>query len=221
MKRPGRPARRPWRVAPGPASPVLRLAVVFAVVEAVELECGACARGARAAGDVRVGAAVGVPAARAGVLPAAVGATAAAAGLTCGELVRANPTTAPDTASAASVADPASAVEPRTRRGLGRGPRRGMAVRPAARLSSRSASAASIRSSGFLRSSPLITGDSSGPACAAGGGSSATTAVRLASAPAARSNGPWPSTAAYSDAPSPHRSPAGPDGPPMARSGAV
>ena len=60
----------------------------------------------------------------------------------------------------------------------------------------------------------------SGPAWVAGSGSSVTTAVRIASA-CSRSNGGWPSTAAYSDAPSPHRSPGAPDGPPRARSGAM
>jgi hypothetical protein len=145
----------------------------------------------------------------------------------------------PDAAITASAADPTSATAgPRDRRDLC-GPRclRGLRARGATALtgtagttgtasavtaarSIRSASAASRRSSGSLRSSPLITGHS-GPAWAAGSTSSATTAVRLASTPPSRSNGPCPSTAAYREAPRPHRSPGAPDSPPLARSGAM
>jgi hypothetical protein len=116
-----------------------------------------------------------------------------------------------------------SAAGPKASTGLVPGPVMG-AVRTAAvscsrtSCSIRSASAALRRVPGSLRSKPLITG-SSGPACSGGSGSSETTAVRPASTPG-RSKGGFPSTAEYSEAPSPHRSAAASARSPRARSGA-
>ncbi len=77
----------------------------------------------------------------------------------------------------------------------------------AARRSSRSASSRPIRSPGSLRSSPCRTG-ASGPARRSGSGSSDRTAA-ITPHTSGRPNGGRPSTAAYSVAPSDHRSDAG------------
>ena len=82
-----------------------------------------------------------------------------------------------------------------------------------------SAWAAPRRACGSLRSSLRITGHSV-PARIGGSGSSPMIAVRTAFVPS-RSKGGRPSTAAYSVAPSDHRSAAGVAGRPPARSGAT
>ena len=61
----------------------------------------------------------------------------------------------------------------------------------------------------------------SGPAEGARGAGSPTTPAMIAAEPPDRSNGPRPSTAMYSVAPSDHRSEAGVAGSPWIRSGAV
>src|SRR5437764_466040 len=73
---------------------------------------------------------------------------------------------------------------------------------------------------GPRRSSASITG-ASGPADGARGASSRATPALIVIEPPGRSNGPRPSTAAYSVAPSDHRSDAGVALPPLTRSGAV
>ncbi len=80
--------------------------------------------------------------------------------------------------------------------------------------------AASGRWAGSRLSSASMTG-ASGPADGARGASSAATPAMMAIEPPGRSNGPRPSTAAYSVAPSDHRSEAGVALPPRTRSGAV
>ncbi len=84
----------------------------------------------------------------------------------------------------------------------------------------RMAAPASGRSSGSRRSSAEMTGPSA-PAAVACGASSLMMADMVVIAPPRRSNGPCPSTAAYSVAPSDHRSDAGDASPPRIRSGAV
>src|SRR5215472_16597263 len=80
------------------------------------------------------------------------------------------------------------------------------------------AAAASGRAAGSRFISAVITG-LSGPAEAGDGGSPCTMLARTAIALPWPSKGPWPSTAAYSVAPSDHRSEAGLAGAPRIRSG--
>ncbi len=82
-----------------------------------------------------------------------------------------------------------------------------------------SASSAVGRSAGSLRSSSSRTGVSR-PAFRGGGSGSVITACRVLMV-VVRWNGDWPSTAAYSVAPSDHRSDSGPGRWPMTRSGAM
>ncbi len=82
----------------------------------------------------------------------------------------------------------------------------------------RAASSAVGRSAGSLAISAASTGPSD-PARRDSGSGSSTTAASVVIGESRR-NGDWPSTAAYSVAPRPHRSEAGPGRSPWARSGA-
>jgi hypothetical protein len=177
----------------------------------------------RAPAAGRCGLAAGGPA-----LAAAGTAMAAAEVVSCrGELVSANAATALDATITASAADPVSAIPG----GAARSPWPGSdgADRDGTDRSGGYDGYPTKHSLGLggVEALVRVLAEQSAdhrpqrPAWVAGSGSSATTAVRLASAPASRSKGPRPSTAAYSETPSPHRSAGGPDRPPRARSGAM
>jgi hypothetical protein len=172
MKRLTRTTSRPSGPAPFPVFAVREL--LDAVLERAGDDRGVTARDVRTVTCVPAGAlgcalAAGLCVLAAGMraLAAADGTRAAAETGSCpGELVSANPATALDATITASAADPVSTIAagPRDRRGRAAPAPTGAAGTVPTRRSIRSAWAASRRLSGSLRSSPLITGHSSGPA---------------------------------------------------------